>query len=86
MNAEPKYAKVWSKEQCPMCDAAIKLLNENSYVTTVLKIGVGDTTVEHLRAEVPTAKSVPQIFINGSYVGGLTQLKTHLESKANATE
>jgi glutaredoxin len=42
------------------------------------KIGDGFTRDELLEA-VPTARTVPQIFIDEQLIGGFTELKQHLE-------
>jgi glutaredoxin 3 len=42
------------------------------------KIGDGYTREELLEA-VPTARTVPQIFIGEELIGGFTELKAHLE-------
>jgi glutaredoxin-related protein len=41
------------------------------------KIGDGYTR-EELLAAVPTARTVPQIFLNGHLIGGFTELKQKL--------
>jgi glutaredoxin len=38
-------------------------------------IGVGTYTKKDLIEKVPNARSVPQIFIGGEYIGGLPELK-----------
>lgn len=38
----------------------------------------GTWTKEQLLEAVPNARSVPQIFLNGEYIGGFTELRTHL--------
>lgn len=42
-----------------------------------------DVTKKDLIDVVPTARSVPQIFLNGEYVGGLTELKQKLANDNN---
>jgi len=71
-------ATVWSKYQCPYCDQAKALLKQKGYIITEKKIGDGYTKEELLEA-VPTARTVPQIFIGEQLIGGFTELKTHLE-------
>ena len=71
-------ATVWSKYHCPYCDQAKALLKQKGYVITEKKIGDGYTKEELLEA-VPTARTVPQIFIGEQLIGGFTELKTHLE-------
>jgi glutaredoxin len=70
-------AIVWSKYNCPYCDQAKALLNSKGIVFEEKKIGDGYTKEELLEA-VPTARSVPQIFLDGELVGGFTELKQKL--------
>jgi glutaredoxin len=71
-------ATVWSKYHCPYCDQAKALLKQKGYIINEKKIGDGYTKEELLEA-VPTARTVPQIFIGEQLIGGFTELKTHLE-------
>lgn len=71
-------AIVWSKYHCPYCDQAKALLTQKGIQFEERKIGDGFTKEELLEA-VPTARSVPQIFIDDQHIGGFTELKTHLE-------
>ena len=74
-------AIVWSKYQCPYCDQAKALLTQKGIQFEERKIGDGWTKEDLLEA-VPTARTVPQIFINDELVGGFTELRTKLtESK-----
>lgn len=70
-------AIVWSKYHCTFCDQAKALLNQKGIPFEERKIGDGWTTEELLEA-VPTARTVPQIFLNEEYVGGFTELKQRL--------
>jgi glutaredoxin 3 len=70
-------AIVWSKYQCPYCDQAKALLNQKGIQFEERKIGDGWTKEDLLEA-VPTARTVPQIFLDGQLVGGFTELKTKL--------
>lgn len=70
-------AVVWSKDNCPYCDQAKGLLKMKGIEFEEKKIGHGYTTEQLLEA-VPGARTVPQIFIDDTLVGGFTELKTHL--------
>lgn len=74
-----KTAIVWSKYHCQNCDQAKELLKINGIKFEERKIGDGYTK-EDLLESVPTARSVPQIFLGDSYVGGLTELRNHLQN------
>ena len=43
------------------------------------KIGK-DWTREQLLESVPSAKTVPQIFLDGNYIGGFTELRKYFET------
>ena len=75
---ERKYMKavMWSKYDCTFCDQAKSLLELHGYAIEERKIGDG-WTKEELLEEVPTARSVPQIFIDGTLIGGFTDLQKH---------
>ena len=70
-------AIVWSKYDCPYCDQAKALLKSKGIVFEEKKIGDGYTKEELLEA-VPTARTVPQIFLDGELVGGFTELRKKL--------
>lgn len=70
-------AIIWSKYQCPYCDQAKALLNSKGIQFEERKIGDGWTREDLLEA-VPTARTVPQIFLDDELVGGFTELKAKL--------
>lgn len=74
-------AVVWSKYHCPFCDQAKALLTQHGYEIEERKIGDGYTKEELLEA-IPTARTVPQIFINDQYIGGFQELKQHFAKAA----
>ena len=69
---------VWSKDHCPYCDQAKALLTQRNIPFEEKKIGDGYTK-EQLLEEIPTARSVPQIVINGKSIGGFTELRKYIE-------
>ena len=72
-------ATVWSKYQCPFCDQAKALLKQKGIEFEEKKIGDGYTKEDLLEA-VPTARAVPQIFLDGELIGGFSELKSKLTS------
>ena len=70
-------AIVWSKNMCPYCDQAKALLTLKGIAFEERKIGSGYTR-ENLLEAVPTARTVPQIFIDEQLIGGFTELKQYL--------
>lgn len=67
-------AVVWSQENCLACTQAKSLLEIKGIPYEIKMLGENATKQELLEA-VPNARSVPQIFINGEYVGGLPELR-----------
>ena len=72
-------AIVWTKDACPYCVQAKALLEQQGIEYEEKRIGV-DYTREQLLEAVPTARTVPQIFLDGELVGGFTQLRQKLTS------
>jgi glutaredoxin len=70
-------AVVWSKNHCPYCDQAKALLKQQGIEFEERKIGEGYTK-EDLLESVPSARTVPQIFIDGQLIGGFSELRKHL--------
>lgn len=73
-----KNVILWSKYHCPFCDQAKNLLKLNRIPFEERKIGDG-WTKEELLEHIPTARSVPQIVVDGDTIGGYNELKKYLE-------
>ncbi len=72
-----KTAEIYTKPSCPWCVRAKDLLKLNgiSYVEYVLGVdGVTKETIEKKLGDGTQIRTVPQIFIDGKYVGGCTDL------------
>jgi glutaredoxin len=74
-------AEIWSKENCPYCVRAKALFEKEGIQYDERVIGV-DATRKQLLERVPQAKTVPQIWLDGAYVGGYTELAAHLAARA----
>ena len=72
-------AIVWSKYHCPYCDQAKALLTQKGIEFEERKIGDGYTREDLLEA-VPTARTVPQIFLDNELIGGFQELKQRLKN------
>jgi len=70
-------AVIWSKYNCTYCDQARALLEHHAIVYEERKIGDGYTREDLLEA-VPTARTVPQIFLDDRLIGGYSELQQHL--------
>lgn len=71
-------AIVWSKDQCPYCTQAKALLESKGIEYEERNIMHGTYTKAQLLEAVPTARTLPQIFLDDEYVGGFTELKARL--------
>lgn len=77
---------VYSKPNCKFCTQAKQLLEAKGlpYQEFILDVGQvkedGKTyvTVEQLKQLVPTARTVPQIFLDDTLIGGFDALKISL--------
>jgi glutaredoxin 3 len=64
---------VWSRDLCAYCDMAKRELAKRGIEFEERKIGDG-WTKEQLLEEVPNARTIPQIVIDGKVIGGYTEL------------
>ena len=74
-------AIVWSKDQCPYCDQAKALLKSRNIEFEERNVSQ-DWTREQLLEAVPTARTVPQIFLNEELIGGFNELRTRLTTES----
>ena len=71
-------ATLWSKNSCPYCLQAKALLESKGIEFEERNISA-DWTREQLLEAVPTARTLPQIFLDDNYIGGFTELRRHLQ-------
>ena len=70
-------AIVWSKDQCPYCVQAKALLESRGIEYEERNINNG-WDKEDLLTAVPTARTLPQVFLDEELVGGFTELRKRL--------
>lgn len=70
-------AIVWSKDSCPFCVQAKALLESKGIEYEERNVSQ-DWTREQLLEAVPTARTLPQIFLDQELVGGFTELRKKL--------
>jgi glutaredoxin len=75
-------AIVWSKYNCQNCDQAKSLLEQQGIEFEERRIGDG-WTKEELLELIPSARSVPQIFINEKLIGGFLDLQKYFKEGIN---
>jgi len=71
-------ATVWSKNACPFCVQAKALLESRGIEFEERNVSE-DWTKEQLLEAVPTARTLPQIFLDDNYIGGFTELRKNLQ-------
>jgi glutaredoxin len=78
-------AEIYTKSDCPYCVKAKDLLSTKglSYKEFIVSPGFNETTLNEnqfyvtksqLLEKLPNAKTVPQIWLDGQYIGGYTEL------------
>ena len=74
---------VYSKPMCPYCDKAKAVLKNLDVKFETIQVGT-DISVQKLTEEfevngLPQPKSVPQIILQGKYIGGYQELVKYIE-------
>jgi glutaredoxin 3 len=80
-------AEIYTKTHCPYCTKAKALLiskgiEYKEYMVTVdaTTLTEGNATMvtrEQLLERIPTARTVPQIWLDGQHIGGYTELEKY---------
>lgn len=70
---------IWSKDNCSYCVKA-KYILTNRDITFEERNISKEWTKEQLLEAVPNAKTLPQIFLWGKYIGGYDSLMEYLEN------
>jgi glutaredoxin 3 len=71
---------VWSQNGCIYCDQAKALLETKGMAYEERNINQ-DFTKQQLLEAVPSARTVPQIIIDGICIGGMIDLQLYLKEK-----
>lgn len=71
---------IYSKDNCPHCIRAMKLLEDAGFNYDVLKVG---TDVDRLTVleKFPGVRMVPIIVIGGHHIEGISELETLIQNK-----
>ena len=70
--------EIWGKPACPSCMKAKQLCETRKLAYTYKELGK-DFEREQVFEEFPTARTFPQIKVNGNAVGGYEQFTQYLE-------
>jgi len=68
---------IYSKPNCPYCNMAKNLAEMKGAKVRYLMLGK-DFDAKNFMAEFPTARTFPQIILNGKKIGGYTELEKAL--------
>ena len=71
-------AVVWSKDNCIYCVKAKDYLEKKGISVEERNIESGDWTITQLEEAVPNVRAVPQIFIDGRYIGNYDSMVSHI--------
>ena len=66
---------IYTGPMCNFCSAAKQLLNKKKVNYTEFDIGVDSSKMQEMQERTKGARTVPQIFIGDTYVGGYNELK-----------
>lgn len=75
-------AIVYTKNHCPYCDMAKKLLQDKNVDIQEINISMSADPESILKeiAEITSSKTFPQIVLDGKYIGGYTDLRAYYYS------
>ena len=72
--------EIWSKPQCPFCDKAENLCKQKNFEYKKYMLDE-DFTREQMFEKFPSARTFPQITVNGQLVGGYTEFEAKVRSE-----
>ena len=72
--------EIWSKPQCPFCDKAENLCKQKNFEYKKYMLDE-DFTREQMFEKFPSARTFPQITINGELIGGYTEFAAKVMSE-----
>ena len=67
---------IYTGPMCNYCSAAKHLLNKKKINYTEFDIGIDASKMKEMQERTRGAKTIPQIFIGETYVGGYMELKS----------
>ena len=72
--------EIYGKNPCPFCDRAKQLLDKEGHEYTYKLLGK-DFNREQMMEKFPTARTFPQVVVDGESIGGFTELKELVNSR-----
>lgn len=74
--------KMYSTPRCSWCDRVAKMLEERGAVVEKIDVSGNKVLIKEMQAAAgEKVTSVPQVVIDGKYVGGYTEVERHLNRK-----
>jgi glutaredoxin 3 len=70
---------VYTMENCPYCEAAKRLLESKGLDYKEVFVEYDDDATWERLARETGFKTMPQIFIDGKFIGGYNELRNHLK-------
>ena len=70
-----KKVVIYTGPRCNYCSAAKHLLNKKKINYKEFDIGIDHSKMQEMQEKTNGARTIPQIFIGETYVGGYTELK-----------
>ena len=66
---------IYTGPMCNYCSAAKHLLDKKQITYTEFNIGTDSSKMQEMQERTKGARTIPQIFVGETYVGGYTELK-----------
>ena len=80
-----KEVIIYTGPMCNYCSAAKHLLSKKKVPYTEINIATDQSKMKEMQEKTKGAKTIPQIFIGDTYVGGYNELKAlEIEGKLNS--
>ena len=71
-----KKVVIYTGPMCNFCSAAKHLLNKKKINYIEFDIGADPTKMQEMQEKTKGARTIPQIFVGDTYVGGYMELKS----------
>ena len=72
------HAVVYGTEDCGWCESVVRALKKHTTSITRVNVREPDNLAEMKKFAGEDAKSVPQVVIDGRYIGGYTETERYL--------
>ncbi len=80
-----KKVVIYTGSMCNYCSAAKHLLNKKKVDYTEFDIATDQSKMQEMQERTRGARTIPQIFIGDTYIGGYNELKAlEVEGKLNS--